>query len=270
MKTRQDKIEYLRLYRQKQKTLNKEMPLCKICTNCKKEKPKTEFHISNVDPTGLAGICKDCKREYNKSIRPILYESNKRICQKYKSRPDEEILNPSQKSCYKCGKSKSKENFYTCRSRKSGLSDACKECTLKYRNENIEKRNQYEKTRRENDPAYKMYCRLQIRLNGALKLQGVRKSKRTMELVGCNLYDFINHIENLWQDGMSWENYGKGNNKWSLDHIRPCASFNLLDVKEQKKCFHYSNLSPLWNRDNITKNSWYSGKKYSREVNNGN
>ena len=50
---------------------------------------------------------------------------------------------------------------------------------------------------------------------------------------------------------MTWENHGE----WHIDHIKPCSSFNLIDIEEQKQCFHYSNLQPLWKIDNLTKGS---------------
>ena len=52
---------------------------------------------------------------------------------------------------------------------------------------------------------------------------------------------------------MTWENYGL--ETWHLDHIKPVSKFNLLDVDEQKKCFHYTNLQPLWAKDNIKKSN---------------
>lgn len=52
---------------------------------------------------------------------------------------------------------------------------------------------------------------------------------------------------------MSWDNYGYRG--WHIDHIKPCSSFNLSDIKEQKKCFHYSNMQPLWWKDNIAKSN---------------
>jgi hypothetical protein len=50
---------------------------------------------------------------------------------------------------------------------------------------------------------------------------------------------------------MTWENHGKFG--WHIDHIIPCASFDLTDLEQQKKCFHYTNFQPLWWRENILK-----------------
>jgi hypothetical protein len=58
-------------------------------------------------------------------------------------------------------------------------------------------------------------------------------------------------FENQFQEWMSWDNHGE----WHIDHIRPCASFDLTDPKQLKECFHYTNLQPLSARDNLSKNS---------------
>ena len=42
---------------------------------------------------------------------------------------------------------------------------------------------------------------------------------------------------------------------------RPCASFDLTDPAQQKACFHYTNLQPLWAKDNLSK-----GAKYEHDV----
>lgn len=54
---------------------------------------------------------------------------------------------------------------------------------------------------------------------------------------------------------MSWDNYGRGGRKWQIDHIKPCAYFDLTKPEDQRKCFHYSNLQPLWQKDNLEKRS---------------
>jgi hypothetical protein len=50
---------------------------------------------------------------------------------------------------------------------------------------------------------------------------------------------------------MSWDNYGfRG---WHIDHKKPCALFDLSLPEQQRECFHFSNLQPLWAADNLAK-----------------
>jgi HNH endonuclease. len=58
---------------------------------------------------------------------------------------------------------------------------------------------------------------------------------------------------------MSWDNYGRDG--WHIDHIRPCASFDLTDPEQQRQCFHYTNLQPLWAADNIRKGAKWQPPK---------
>jgi len=50
---------------------------------------------------------------------------------------------------------------------------------------------------------------------------------------------------------MSWNNYTYIG--WHVDHIKPCCQFDLSKPEEQAKCFHYTNLQPLWAEENLTK-----------------
>jgi hypothetical protein len=59
------------------------------------------------------------------------------------------------------------------------------------------------------------------------------------------------HLEAQFRDGMSWDNYGRYG--WHIDHIIPCSSFDLTDTDQQRKCFHYTNLQPLWAHENLSK-----------------
>lgn len=84
------------------------------------------------------------------------------------------------------------------------------------------------------------------------------------DLIGCTMDDFKKWISSQFKDGMSWENYGY--NGWHIDHIRPCASFDLTKSEEQKRCFHYTNLQPLWAKPNRSKGSFYNGKRYYKKA----
>lgn len=81
------------------------------------------------------------------------------------------------------------------------------------------------------------------------------KCDKTMELIGCDINKLKTHLESKFIDNMSWDNYGI--NGWHIDHIKPCSLFDLSKPEQQKKCFHYSNLQPLWGIDNVIKGNKY-------------
>lgn len=81
-----------------------------------------------------------------------------------------------------------------------------------------------------------------------------KKSARTEELTGCSILFLKRHIELQFSDGMSWDKFLNGGKLCiHIDHIKPISSFDLSNPKDQKRCFHYSNLQPLWAIDNIRK-----------------
>ena len=77
------------------------------------------------------------------------------------------------------------------------------------------------------------------------------KAAATLELLGCTPEHLRAYLEAQFEPGMSWENYGRDG--WHVDHIRPCASFDLTDPAQQRECFHFANLQPLWAADNLAK-----------------
>jgi hypothetical protein len=153
-----------------------------------------------------------------------------------------------------------------------------REYARKYRLENADRLRQYQrqnnhkrkaytekykdisKERYRNIPTIKIACCLRARILDALRSTGITKQNMTEELLGCTIQEARQYIEKQWQAGMSWENHSV--NGWHIDHIKPCASFDLADPDQQKQCFHYTNLRPLWSKDNIAKNSFYNGVKY--------
>jgi hypothetical protein len=107
----------------------------------------------------------------------------------------------------------------------------------------------YQKERRHSDINFKLIGDLRTRCYQALKNN--QKSGHTLELIGCTIEFLKKHLTEQFVFGMSWKNYGR--NGWEIDHIKPCAAFNLSKPSEQKKCFNYKNLQPLWANDNRSK-----------------
>ena len=105
------------------------------------------------------------------------------------------------------------------------------------------------KERSARDPIFRLRRNLQSRLGAALRNQNTTKDSTTMKLVGCTLQHLVSHLEEQFTEGMTWENYGE----WHVDHIRPCASFDLSDEAQRKECFNWKNLQPLWGLENIQK-----------------
>lgn len=108
-------------------------------------------------------------------------------------------------------------------------------------------RERYKRLSKSN-PEFKLTRNLRKRVWDAL--QGTCKSAKTLELLGCSASELRQHLEKQFVPGMSWENYGP---VWHVDHIKPCAKFDLTDPTQQRECFHYSNLQPLWALENIKK-----------------
>jgi hypothetical protein len=108
----------------------------------------------------------------------------------------------------------------------------------------------YKRKRRKIDINFKLLTLLRCRVYHALK--GHSKSLHIRQLLGCSIDFLKQYLKRQFKSGMVWNNYGF--NGWHIDHMRPCCSFNLSRVSEQRKCFHYTNLQPLWAKENRLKN----------------
>ena len=101
------------------------------------------------------------------------------------------------------------------------------------------------------DVHFKLKDRVRNRLRKILKLANTKKTQTTFKLLGCSPDFLRQHLEAQFQPGMSWDNWTIDG--WHIDHIKPCASFDLTDTAQQRECFHYTNLQPLWAKDNLRK-----------------
>ncbi len=127
----------------------------------------------------------------------------------------------------------------------------------KWRLTNLKQRRTYEREyvqkRIVADPNFAMRNRLRCRLYALLGKKRLKMST-SLELVGCSMEELRKHLEARFVENMSWEN----RRLWEIDHKRPCSSFDLTDPEQQKACFHYTNLQPLWRARNRSKGGKWS------------
>jgi hypothetical protein len=112
------------------------------------------------------------------------------------------------------------------------------------------------------DPSYKLERKLRSRQWDVF--QGTVKSGHMLELLGCTIEFAKQWIESKFQPGMTWKNWGFYG--WHIDHVIPISSFDLNVPEQQRKCFHYTNLQPLWWRDNLSKNDRLDWNKNCKET----
>lgn len=107
-----------------------------------------------------------------------------------------------------------------------------------------------------------LQCRLAINLRTRINiaLKSATKSAPLASLLGCTVPELKLHLEKQFAPGMTWDNHSRTG--WHMDHIKPCASFDLKDPAQQHVCFHFSNLQPLWAIKNLQKGSKHGPKTF--------
>ncbi len=125
--------------------------------------------------------------------------------------------------------------------------------------ENKARRNAALRERTSRDPAFAITRALRRTLADKIRAALAGKAANTLTLLGCPIDRFLEHIQDQWRSGMSWENWGRGRGRWHLDHKLPIASFDLTDEEAQRVCFHWSNFQPLWSDENIRKGARVDG-----------
>ena len=126
--------------------------------------------------------------------------------------------------------------------------DSYKETRYKQRNTD-----QYRKYAREcrydryhSDVDFQLRCCLRTAFNRVMS----GSDSSMFQHLGCTIEELKLHLESKFQDNMSWDNYGK----WHIDHIRPLSAFN----DNAHEAFYFTNLQPLWARDNLKKSNKYA------------
>jgi hypothetical protein len=135
--------------------------------------------------------------------------------------------------------------------------DKWNEYIKEYREKNIDKirevKRNYERTRKANDPLYKLVANFRTAIYTVLKENNMNKYGHYFEILQYSPEELATHLEKQFSEGMSWENYGE----WHVDHISPITSFNFQEVGDNEfmKCWSLENLQPMWADENIRKSN---------------
>jgi hypothetical protein len=202
----------------------------KICSKCRVEFDLNNFNKDISRKDGLSYICKKCaidkKNKYVDNNKDKVLLSYK----KYREENKTKILENKKKYYYN---NLEKTKIYR----------------KKYNKENRDYYNKWEKNKAETDILFRLSRNMRSRLRSFLKSEKIVKKTKTMDIVGCESHFLKEHLEQKFQQGMSWDNYGV----WHIDHIIPLSSAN--SEEEIYKLCHYTNLQPLWGIDNIKKSN---------------
>jgi hypothetical protein len=211
----------------------------KKCSKCKVNYNFISFHKNKNIKDGHSNVCKECIKKhdaehYIKNKEKILTQTKI-----WQSENKEHILS-YQKIWYKNNK------------------ETIIEYHEAYRKDNKEKISKliksWIKNKKDTDPVYKSISNIRNRIYQAIKKGKGVKSKKTLELLGCSIEELKLHLEQQFKPEMTWENHGK---IWEIDHIKACANFDLTDPMQQQKCFHYTNIQPLFKTTEIAKSFGY-------------
>lgn len=214
----------------------------KKCTQCGIEKNKnTDYHTTTQNgKKGIQAVCKECKANF--------YQENRsKIITEYNERMKDDIWREKRR---KIGYKSWQKNKHK---------ELAQKRIYEKRPEIIDKRRKRHLVRKETDIQYVIRRRLRGRIRDAVKrtLGNGYKYKSSIVLLGCDMIFFKSYIESKFEYGMNWERM----THIHIDHIKPCSQFDLTKLEEQKICFHYTNLQPLWGVDNLIKGHKYQLSK---------
>ena len=220
----------------------------KSCPKCNITKSFDQFYKDRSKKDGYESYCKPC----SKLIKTGKVQGNTTI-------KLSKLQNQGLKCCTTCKQNLPINNFGVDNSRSDNLFPHCNNCRdkrgNKYRQEYREQLHQKELIKCHSNVGYRLMRNQRARIRFAIKRNFGFKMETSTSLLGCTFEELKIHLESQFSPGMTWENYGKLG--WEIDHKRPCTSFDLTDSEQQKQCFHFTNLQPLWQKQNASKGGKY-------------
>lgn len=169
-------------------------------------------------------------------------------CNNWHDRKDQPIFmqNHGSRYCHPCWKDLSLEWV-------NNNKERANKRTREWVNNNKEKANKrtvdYMKKRLKEDSFFKFKQSVRSLINSSIKYKGYTKKSKTHEILGCDWETFKTHIERQFKKGMTWEN----RNEWHIDHIYPMKEARTEE--DVIRLNHYTNLRPLWAKENLSKNA---------------
>ena len=241
-----------------------------ICSKCEKEKELIEFNKNSntckccivIDKRAKATEKQRVKRrakkqELSNTINQNLATTKECVkCKKIK--PNEEFsiygkIGSRRNYCMPCGR-------VMCKDYKSRNRDKISEYNKEYKGDHKLEIREYNRKWTANaiktNIQYKIKSRLRIRINKVLN--GIKKTDNTDKLLNCSLNFLLEWFKFRFTENMTMTNHGK---LWHIDHVMPCASFDLTKDENQKKCFNWMNLQPMRGDLNIVKNDTIDTKE---------
>jgi len=231
----------------------------KICKKCQEIKNISQFGKNNRNKDKLSAVCKSCDNLRSKIYRLKNKEKIKELNSKYYKSNKSKVLSKS-KEYYLLNRNdiinKNKKYYFDnidvvkitkkkyFESHKEQLNLKSKEWSTK----NRKLLSQKDKERRHSDHLFRTIRYVRNRINKFLKSKNYKKNSKSFNLVGCSPDFFRLYIENQFTEGMSWELMGT---HIHIDHKIPLSSGKNED--EVNKLCHYTNLQPLWAKDNLIK-----------------
>lgn len=205
----------------------------KTCKSCGDEKPIDSFHVDSKSRDGRHASCKRCRKKYT---------------DKYNSQ-NRDRINARQREYNKIPTVRDRHKIWCSQYYQENKESISKRKTEWVENNRDKVRESSKKSQRRalKDPVKAEKHRMRSRIAMAVSSNGFRNKPKTEKLIGCSWVDFLAHIESLFRDGMSWDN----RHLWHIDHIVPLDSAQTIE--EMSALCHYTNLQPLWARDNLSK-----------------
>jgi hypothetical protein len=214
----------------------------KVCTICHIEKGLDEFHLCKKGKQNRKSKCKECVKLETKEY----YQKNIDYYKNYREN-NKDSIRERQKTWVTSNETKEKD-------RQRNWKKQNQEKILKWKEMNSDKLKEYSrvytKKRRQTDELFKLSSNLRNRLNIYLRSKKIKKNNSTFEIIGLHPEKLKDYLEKKFTEGMSWDKLGS---EIHIDHIKP-LSIAKTESEVYELC-HYTNLQPLWAKDNWIKNN---------------